>query len=253
MNWIGAISVAAIGAAVGLSAAPADEIHGASAAHVDYAALDKLPDWRGIWTPKLGPPGAGVEKPDLKGKYLKSYQLYQASGGAKGGPAKISNCDVPGMPSIMMMPYDIEFLFTPGRVTIIQEAYMQVRRIYTDGRALPDDPDPTYNGSSIGHWEGDTLVIETVGLKDTTSLTQGVGHSDALTITERIHLMPGNPDNLVDEVTLTDKKALKKPWHETFSYERHREFDQLEYVCSENDRNPIVDGKTQIILQPDSP
>ena len=64
----------------------------------------------------------------------------------------------------MFQPYDVEFLFTPGRVTIIQEAYMQVRRVFTDGRGHPADLDPTFNGHSIRHWEGETLVIDTAGL-----------------------------------------------------------------------------------------
>ena len=55
----------------------------------------------------------------------------------------------------------------------------------------------------------------------------------------------------MDELTFTDAKALKKPWHETLSYARHREWDQLEYVCNENDRNPIEpDGKTDVVLPP---
>ncbi len=64
----------------------------------------------------------------------------------------------------------IEFSYTPGMVTVIAEAYMQVRHIYTDGRAHPDDPDLTYNGNSIGHWEGDTLVVDSVGFSKDTPL-----------------------------------------------------------------------------------
>jgi hypothetical protein len=95
------------------------------------------------------------------------------------------------MPGIMTQPYDLEFLFTPGRVTIIQEAYMQVRRVFTDGRPLPDDPDPTYNGSSIGHWEGDTLVVTTIGLREGGTMGRwGITYSDKVKLTERIHLDP---------------------------------------------------------------
>jgi hypothetical protein len=56
----------------------------------------------------------------------------------------------------------MEFLLTPGKVTIVIEAYQQVRHIYTDGRKLPEDPDPKFHGTSIGRWEGDTLVVDTI-------------------------------------------------------------------------------------------
>ena len=70
------------------------------------------------------------------------------------------------MPGIMGQPYPMEFLLTPGQVTIVIEAYNQIRHIYTDGRPLPEDPDPTFYGTSVGHWEGDTLVAETVGFAE---------------------------------------------------------------------------------------
>lgn len=231
---------------------PAPIIHGASAPVVDYALLGSLPDWRGIWTPDFSPLGTAREEPPLKGEYLKRYKESRANPGA---PAtKSSNCAVPGMPMVMQMPYDIEILFNPGRVTIIQEAYMQVRRVYTDGRALPQDPDPTFNGSSIGHWEEGTLVIETVGIRPDVPLTIGATHSDALKITERIHLSVDDADKLLVEMTFEDKKALRKPWHQTLSYTRHREWDQLEFICNENDRNPIgPDGKTEYILRDQAP
>ena len=65
------------------------------------------------------------------------------------------------MPGIMGQPYPMEFLLTPGKVTIVIEAYQQVRHIYTDGRPLPDDPDLKFHGTSIGRWDGDTLVVDT--------------------------------------------------------------------------------------------
>ena len=142
------------------------------------------------------------------------------------------------MPTIMSQPYDIEFLFTPGRVTILQEAYMQVRRVFTDGRGHPADLDPTFNGHSIGHWEGDTLVIDTAGLGHKTPLGfNRLDHGPNLHVVERIHLIA--PDGLVDEMTLTDPDVLAKPWHVVRSYTRHRDLDQLEYICEENNRNQI--------------
>ena len=119
---------------------------------------------------------------------------------------------------------------------------MQVRRVFTDGRPLPQDPDPTYNGTSIGHWEGDTLVVTTVGLREGGSMGRwGTTHSDQLKLTERIHLDPANKDVLVVENSFEDPKALAAPWHSVSRFKRYRSLDQLEFICAENDRNPIND------------
>lgn len=225
-----------------------DKVWPASAEQVDYAALAKLPDWRGIWAPIMGPGGPKPETPQLLGKYKTHYDEVQAlikSGRSddllKVEPRK-SACEPPGMPGIMVQPYNIEFLFTPGRVTVVQEAYMQVRRIFTDGRPLPEDPDPTYNGSSVGHWEGDTLVATTVGLREGGSMGRwGISYSDQVKITERIHLDPANKDILVVEDMFEDPKALAAPWHSTARFRRQRGLDQIEFVCAQNDRNPIND------------
>ena len=207
-----------------------DKVWPASAVKVDYAALQKLPDWRGIWAPMLGG-GPKPEIPQLLGAYKTRYDQTQAliRSGDPDAQLKLetrpSACEPPGMPGIMTQPYDLEFLFTPGRVTVIQEAYMQVRRIFTDGRPLPEDPDPTYNGSSIGHWEGDTLVVTTVGLREGGTMGRwGITYSDQVKLTERIHL---------------DPKALAAPWHSIARFKRQRGLDQIEFVCAQNDRNPI--------------
>jgi len=150
------------------------------------------------------------------------------------------------MPGIMGIgQYPMEFLFTPGRVTTHHEAWMQWRNIYTDGRGHPEDLEASFEGDSIGHWEGGTLVVDTVGIKDSVALGMGMKHSDKLRITERIHLAKGDPDSLVDEMTVEDPGALVKPWVHTLSYKRSREWQLLEFECAENDRNPVdANGKT---------
>ena len=92
----------------------------------------------------------------------------------------------PGLPGIMSQPYPIEFLYQPDKIVMLLEAYMQFRHIYTDGRKHPEDPDLTFHGHSIGHWEKDTLVIDSVGFTESTLLASGVPHSDKLRIVERI-------------------------------------------------------------------
>ena len=222
-----------------------DKVWPASAEQVDYAALQSLPDWRGIWLPMMGA-GGKPEIPQLIGPYKSYYDKVQALIKSDDPEATLkverrsSACEPPGMPGIMTQPYDLEFLFTPGRVTVLQEAYMQVRRVFTDGRPLPEDPDPTYNGSSIGHWEGDTLVITTIGLREGATIGRwGITASDQVKLTERIHLDASNKDQLVIETSFTDPKALAAPWHTIARFKRQRSLDQLEFICVQNDRNPI--------------
>jgi hypothetical protein len=213
-----------------------------------YASLDALPDWGGVWVLNRPPPGPPPDKPSLQGKYLQDYQAWQHEVESKGGEVahEGSYCTPPGMPGIMAVgQYPIEFLFTPGRVTTHHEAWMQWRNIYTDGRGHPDDLEATFAGDSIGHWEGGTLVVDTVGIKDSVALGMGMKHSDKLHIIERIHLAKGDPDTLVDEMTVEDPVALTKPWVHTLTYKRSREWQLLEFICAENDRNPVDDkGKT---------
>jgi hypothetical protein len=205
-----------------------------------YAALDKLPDWGGVWVLELG---ARRTAPQPKGAYLEQYRQAKAQADANHGefvrPGS-SYCAAPGMPYQMgVAQYPMEFLFTPGRVTVLFEAWTQVRRIFTDGRGHPDDLEPTFYGHSVGHWEGETLVVDTTGLKPGALIAQGMGHSDKERITERIHLAQGDPDTLLDELSIDDPEALAQPWTGVYRYKRHREWDLLEYVCSENDRNPV--------------
>jgi hypothetical protein len=214
-----------------------------------YAALDALPDWGGVWVLNHPPAGAPPpEKPAPKGKYLQDYQAWQHEVEAKGGVVahEGSYCTPPGMPGIMQVgQYPVEFLFTPGRVTTHHEAWMQWRNIYTDGRGHPDDLDATFEGDSIGHWDGDTLVVDTIGIKDSVALAMGVKHSDKMHLVERIHLAKGDPDTLVDEITVEDPEALSKPWVRALTFKRSREWQLLEFECAENDRNPVdTNGNT---------
>ena len=212
----------------------------------DWAALAKLPDFSGVWEVTRGRGGFGGPEAQLQltPKYdamLKAYRAHPP----QDSPA--SNCVPPGMPGVMGQPYPIEFLLTPGKVTIVVEAYMQVRHIYTDGRKLPEDPDLTYNGSSVGNWDKDTLVVESVGFTPDTTLAAGTHHSDKMKITERMRL--ASPDLLEITTTVEDPEALAKPWTRTTSFARHRDWTTAEYVCQQNNRNSVDDtGKAGINL-----
>ena len=147
----------------------------------------------------------------------------------------------------MGQPYPIELLLTPGQMTIIIEAYTQVRHVYTDGRPMPADPDPNFNGTSIGHWDGDTLVVETMGFADTPrGLT--FPYSSKMKITERFQLT--DPDTLAIETTVTDPEALTMPYSMgSRTFKRHRSWTIAEYICEENNRNFVdQNGKAGVNL-----
>jgi hypothetical protein len=133
-------------------------------------------------------------------------------------------------------------------VTILIEAYAQWRQIFTDGREHPADPDLTFNGHSIGHWEGDALVVDSVGFTTDTSLgNQGQRHSEKMRIVERFRL--AEPDRLEVQTTIHDPEALTTPWTRVASYGRHRDWTLAEYVCQQNNRNFTTDdGKAGIDL-----
>jgi hypothetical protein len=209
------------------------------------------PDWGGVWVlnrPRRAPGEGPPEQPALKGDYLARYQAWQKDVRDNNGVVRrdTSNCMPPGMPNMMGTgQYPIEFLFTPGRVTMHNEAWMQWRSIYTDGRGHPEDLEPGIFGHSVGRWEGDTLVVETIGIKTITELSAGMKHSPKLKITERFRLDPQDRDVMLLDMTIEDADALEKPWKRQFNFARQRDWSLMEFVCAENDRNPVdAEGHT---------
>lgn len=244
-----AVLLALAAASQGGAAQPAAAAsQGAAHPKGQYAALDKLPDWGGVWVLNRPAANAPRERPQFKGEYLEKYEAWQKRVRENNGlaPRDTSNCMPPGMPNMMATgQYPVEFLFTPGRVTTHHEAWMQWRTIFTDGRGHPDDWDGGIFGHSIGHWEGATLVVETVGIKTITELGAGMKHSDELKIVERIGLDAKDPDLLAVEMTLTDPKALVQPYRIRHTFKRQRDWNLMEFICAENDRNPVdADGRT---------
>jgi hypothetical protein len=222
----------------------------------NWIALAKLPDWQGLWTLSVDdlqrhPPPEPALTPEYAARRA-AYLAAQQHGENLEWPA--ANCLPPAMPEIMSLPYPIEFLFTPGKVTIAIEAFGQMRRIYTDGRAHPADADSLWYGHSIGRWEQGTLVVDTVDL-DASSMVaasslspRGIWHSDQMHIVERISLIAD--DRLQIVTTVTDPKALAKPWTFSWNYIRRRDWDIREYICEQNNRNAAdAQGRPQIRLE----
>jgi len=208
-----------------------------------YGELATLPDWSGAWQADwanlFGPDGSRPE-PKFTPAAQAEVDAFRAKEKAEGVAQEAQiHCVPPGMPAIMRQPYPIEFIYSPGRVTIFAETYSQARRIYTDRPELPDDPDLLFNGNSIGHWEGDVLTVETIGFSDHTSIVPGLPHREGTVIKERIWLE--SPDRMMIETTITNPDLFTEPFVSTQPYDRHKDWDIREYVCAENNR--LVEGE----------
>ena len=155
-------------------------------------------------------------------------------------------CVPDGLPRVLATPYPFEIVQgPPGQVTMIYELNHQVRAIRLD-KPLPAEKElislPFYNGHSVGHFEGDTLVVDNIGFKENTWLDlAGHPHSDALHIIERFR----RPDfgHMEVQVTIDDPKAYKKPWTARIAWDLFPDTDLLDWVC-ENEKDLVrLSGK----------
>ena len=162
------------------------------------------------------------------------YGPRAVAGGLGNDP--VMTCDPLGMPRNLFLEvsiYPMELLQTPKRVVQFFEWAHAWREIWTDGRALPKDPQPSWMGYSIGKWDGSTLVVETIGFNDKTWLDgSGHPHSDAMHLTERfLRRTIGRMDI---EITIDDPVAYTKPLKYTQPQQLLPDTELLEYVCNEN-------------------
>jgi uncharacterized protein (TIGR02246 family) len=219
-----------------------------------------VPDWNGVWErtgsinwdPRI--PDGQLDRPRLTTRYQARYDAVlaaRATGHTIGDPT--AACLPPGMPRIMNMVYPMEIFQRPGQVAIFAEWQSQVRRIHTDGRSHPEDLDRSFNGHSIGHWQGRDLLVDTIGMREEVVLTQtGIALSGQLRVTERFHQVDAT--TLTDTITLIDPEALAEPWTVIKTFHRAPKTEILEYVCEENNRNPILaDGSVGVTLPKAAP
>jgi hypothetical protein len=133
-------------------------------------------------------------------------------------------------------PYKIIQL--PNEVVFLYESRWTFRQVFTDGRALPKDPQPSWDGYSVGHWEGDTLVVESNGFNDKTWLdSNGHPHTDALKVTERFRRKDFG--HLEIQITIDDPKAYTKPWTVTEVPTLLADTELIEYICNENEKDLV--------------
>jgi hypothetical protein len=125
---------------------------------------------------------------------------------------------------------------TPGLLILMNELGTNYRQIFTDGRPLPEDPNPSWNGYSTGRWEGDTLVVHTIGFRDGIWLdATGNPMTDSAKITERFRRI--NFGQLEIEITVDDPKAYTRPWIVKLKQVIRLDTDLLDYECVENEKD----------------
>jgi len=219
----------------------------------DYAAaIAGLPDWRGVWGyvggPIFGDPGLAAGRNDTSVRDHPPYNaeweaLYEANIARRAAGEQIdpvAACLPHGMPRMMgPMPHPsaraepIEFIVTPGEVWIITEWGPQIRRIYIDAEHPPaEELYPTFTGHSVGHWEGDTLVVDTVSIREGLYDRTGAPHSDQIHIVERIRMT--DADTIEDRMVIEDPVAFTEPWAVTRSFYRKAPEDRLyDFSCLE--------------------
>jgi len=155
-----------------------------------------------------------------------------------------------GYPLMMEGVAPLQFLVTP-KETLILNFYRDIRHIYTDGRPLPPEEDrwPVPWGESVGHWEGDTLVIDTVSVRNASVLPLALPPlSDQARFRERIRL--SSPDTLEVQMSIEDPGVLSAPWNLRFEYRRAEGIDRLIHDVMENDRT-AVEGDSLTIVPAD--
>jgi len=264
--------------------------HAQKSSQARVEAFAKLPDWSGLWEfdiwtdeldgQEMGPKGmerAKVYAAEMQATFTPAWlaklaELKKVADAAKTAdgtepPAyeefgRFGGCGwTPGFPATML-PGTYEWRVTPEETTLIS-LLGSVRHIYTDGRSHPpkDELWPMSQGDSIGHWEGDTLVVDTVSIRSPVylpGLARGAGvpfvpMSNELHTVERIRM--ANHDQMQIQFMIEDPIALAKPINVTFTWNRVKDIDRMEQNADDcddptTDRNPIVNGRYTTVVKP---
>jgi hypothetical protein len=207
---------------------------------------DGKPDFSGMWQLR-GLYVVNIAR-DLKPGEV-SFQpwaekLYKHRLETQGKDDPQAYCVLSGVPREHVVPYPFKiFHATSGTILFLYEALHSYRQIFLDGRPLPEDPNPSWMGYSVGHWEGDTLVVNSKGFVENSWLDNG-GHpgTEAMKLIERFRRPDWGHLNL--QLTVDDPKAYTKPWTVNLTFNAVPDAEMIEYVCTENEKDlPHLVGK----------
>ena len=244
----------------------------ASAVHADAShatraqTFAKLPDWTGIWQSAAWPldvsgrPAGGdaqlqatlqtTRPPPYNAKWQATYDAALGDKAALAQKMKTLKVCERTFPQLMESPWMFQVAVLPEETLIVFENG-QVRHVYTDGRPHlnGDELWPTQLGDSVGRWEGDTLVIDTIG-----RVAEPLGPrawfsvlSEQAHFTERLRRTPA--DELEDRLTIEDPETLARPWQMTLRFTHLADMKRMIPMnCTENDRNPVVDGEIKVLV-----
>jgi len=222
-------------------------------------AANERPDFSGVWVAYASEPAfvrTDAQTLTPEGKAMQDAYMSQYPNWVEPG----AWCVPPGMPSTMtsLVAYPIEVIHKDTQLTMLAELEMQVRRVFMDGRDHPGDYPPTRMGHSIGHWEGDTLVVHTALLKET--LDGRWPRTENMEIEEKIYMTtrqaagkeasgfvasiakPINDDTLVFDLTVSDPALYREPRHVTVYYQRMSDDIFLEYDCTTDKWQEALDA-----------
>jgi hypothetical protein len=224
-------------------------------------AADGRPILSGLWRTDSAPPemlerlipgatnGAGEEplsqyfinilsdfKPEEAPIRSDAAALFQQRAKNFSNESPLSHCLPEGMPLVEMAPAPYKIIQTPGMTLMLYERDTTFRQVYTDGRKLPDDPQPSWLGYSVGKWDGDTLVVDTIGFNDRGWLdARGHTHSEALHLTERFHRLDFG--DMEVQLTIDDAQTYTKPFTIKLKQRLLPDTDLLESFCAENEKD----------------
>jgi hypothetical protein len=226
----------------------------ARTAHPDFSgSWERYPPMGEKADPRFAP--TPVPDPPLKEPWLSEWKKHQVTLQARmkeGQPPgdDYVRCLPDGMPAMMQGMFPMEVMQRGSQVNITQEAFNQTRRIYLDEK-LPaaDEVDPTFFGASVGRWDGDTLVVETIGINERVRF-RWTPHSEGMKITERIRLLA--PDMLEDKVSVEDA-YFTKPWTYSHVFRRMPGYKLQEYVCEDNREYVDEAGRHRLRIDGEAP
>jgi hypothetical protein len=218
---------------------------------------DGRPDLSGIWrTRTVEVPGLEPLTEPVAGSYVFPPEFGNIAARLKGGlpfrpwalqlwqarqenlrvDSPAGKCKPVGILQRHTNPLPKKLIQVPGLLVILDEEQNEFRQIFTDGRSAPVDPLPSFNGYSMGKWDGDTLVVRSVGFKEEWwADRRGTPLTDAATVTERFRRV--NYGNMEIEITVDDPKAYAQPWSVALHQDIVLDTELMEYFCNENEKD----------------